>query len=190
MKLVERVQDFLSEKSKEIASEFYEWTITELKMYATEFEHPMLSPIEQLFFIEWFSRDYRVHTKEENRFGLTPQFQDESTGKYIIDFKISFIDYIINTDLQYKFSEKALMQIEEPKLGVELDSHQWHEKTKEQAQRDKERERFLIKNGWKLLRFTGREVYKNPEKCLNELETIATNMACDWYRKLEKYQEK
>ena len=122
-------------------------------------------------------------------FYLIPQFQDKSTGKYIIDFRVSFIDYIINTDLQYKFSEKALMQIKEPKLGVELDSHQWHERTKEQAQRDKERERLLIANEWKLLRFTGREVYRNPEKCLDELESVAINMAYDWYKKLEQSQE-
>lgn len=189
MKLVEKVEDFLHEKAKEIAAEFYEWMVEELKMYATEYEHPMLSPVEQLFFIEWYSLHYRSHTKRENRYYLIPQFQDESTGKHRLDFRVSLVDYVINTDLQYRFSEKTLMKIPEPKLGIEIDSHQWHEKTKEQVQRDKERERFLIKNGWKLLRFTGSEVYKNPKKCLDELDSIATDMASDWYKELERSQE-
>jgi len=40
------------------------------------------------------------------------------------------------------------------RVVVECDGHNFHEKTKEQAQRDKERDRFLQDAGWKVYRFS------------------------------------
>lgn len=48
---------------------------------------------------------------------------------------------------------------------VETDGHDFHERTKEQAARDRERDRILGLNGWPLLRFTGSEIWKNPKAC-------------------------
>lgn len=71
------------------------------------------------------------------------------------------------------------------------DSHLWHEKTKEQAQYHKERERFLIANGWKLLRFTGSEVYKDPSKCIDEVLGIAFPIANKYHKELlKKFKER
>lgn len=48
------------------------------------------------------------------------------------------------------------------KYAVELDGHDFHERTKEQAARDKSRDRDLTLLGWRVLRFTGSDVWRDP----------------------------
>lgn len=48
------------------------------------------------------------------------------------------------------------------RLCVEFDGHDFHERTKEQATRDKTRDRALVREGWTVLRYTGLEVYRDP----------------------------
>lgn len=50
---------------------------------------------------------------------------------------------------------------------VELDGHDFHEKTKEQAKKDKERDRNLMKVGNLVIHFTGSEVYNDPVKTVH-----------------------
>lgn len=57
------------------------------------------------------------------------------------------------------------------RLAVELDGHDFHERTKEQAKRDKSRDRDLNRLGWRVLRFTGSEVFGDAERCVDELST-------------------
>jgi len=50
-------------------------------------------------------------------------------------------------------------------IVVECDGHDFHEKTKEQARRDRARDRWMQMNGITVLRFTGSEIYEDPESC-------------------------
>lgn len=61
----------------------------------------------------------------------------------------------------------ALLHDTEPRVrvAVELDGHDFHEKTKEQAARDKSRDRDLTEAGWLVVRFTGSEVYRDADAC-------------------------
>lgn len=52
---------------------------------------------------------------------------------------------------------------------VECDGHEFHEKTKEQAQRDKSRDRQFLLAGMSVLRFTGSEIWKNPTVCTAQI---------------------
>lgn len=54
-------------------------------------------------------------------------------------------------------------------LIVELDGHDWHERTKHQATRDKKRDRALVSAGYRIMRFTGSEIYADPGECLQEV---------------------
>jgi hypothetical protein len=54
-------------------------------------------------------------------------------------------------------------------FGVEIDGHDFHERTREQALRDKSRDRSLLHAGLKLLRFTGSEVYHSVDTVLDEI---------------------
>lgn len=51
------------------------------------------------------------------------------------------------------------------RVVVEVDGHDFHERTKEQAARDKKRDRWFQTHGYSVLRFTGSEVYADPEDC-------------------------
>ena len=54
------------------------------------------------------------------------------------------------------------------KIIVECDGHQYHEKTKEQAQKDKKRDRALQYLGYIVLHYTGSEIWRYPKKCAME----------------------
>lgn len=65
-------------------------------------------------------------------------------------------------------------------LAVELDGHDWHERTKEQAARDKKRDRTLVTAGYSVLRFTGSEIFRNPGSCHQEIvEAILAARGCE-----------
>ena len=74
-------------------------------------------------------------------------------GPYEIDFLILHRD-----------SNKVLHPI-----AVECDGHQFHEKTKQQAEYDKRRDRYLALHGMVVFRFTGTEIKRDPGKCAEEL---------------------
>lgn len=45
---------------------------------------------------------------------------------------------------------------------IECDGHEFHERTKAERQYEKKRDRFLTTRGYKILRFTGSEIFKDP----------------------------
>lgn len=78
---------------------------------------------------------------------IEPQFQ---WGKYRIDFRI------------------AHSGLEMP-IFVECDGHDFHERTKEQAERDRSKDRAIQEAGIPILRFTGREIYRSPFGVANQI---------------------
>jgi very-short-patch-repair endonuclease len=62
------------------------------------------------------------------------------------------------------------------RIVVEVDGHEWHERTKEQASRDKKRDRDIQADGWRVLRFTGSEVWKDPVACAQEVYELAQRL--------------
>jgi very-short-patch-repair endonuclease len=52
---------------------------------------------------------------------------------------------------------------------VELDGHAFHERTKEQAAKDKARDRWMTGAGYAVVRFTGSEVWANPFAVASEV---------------------
>jgi very-short-patch-repair endonuclease len=57
-------------------------------------------------------------------------------------------------------------------VAIEVDGHEFHERTKEQAARDKSRDRALQAAGWRVLRFTGSEVWNDPRRCAQEVYNV------------------
>lgn len=49
------------------------------------------------------------------------------------------------------------------RFAIECDGHNFHERTKEQAKRDRSRDRDLQYFGYVVLRFTGSEIWENPD---------------------------
>jgi len=145
------------EKRGQDAKEIFK-DITKWRMQKCE------SPIEELFFIEW---EYQM--REENcqpegfsKFYIIPQY--EVNRKYRVDFLISYISE--NDWFSYK---ENYNNIKDKILIIELDSYLWHGSDPAQFTKEKERERELKKEGWDMMRFSGREIYNNVEKCVEEV---------------------
>lgn len=62
------------------------------------------------------------------------------------------------------------------RLVVECDGHDYHERTKEQAARDKSRDRALTEIGIRVLRFTGSEIWRDPWECAEQVVRVAESM--------------
>lgn len=108
------------------------------------------SPIEALFGAA--VRLLLPHFNFGDGAGLAVDTQQQ-VGAYRVDFLISV------TDKEGK----------RHKIVVELDGHDFHERTKEQAAKDKARDRWLTNHGIKFLRYAGTEVWNNPLACAQEV---------------------
>lgn len=55
---------------------------------------------------------------------------------------------------------------------VEVDGHDFHQKTKKQVERDNTRNRNMALYGYNVIRFSGSEIYANSNKCASEVFTF------------------
>lgn len=136
----------------------------QIKSYANDLLITVLeceSPIEQLMAIAL----NEIIRKHELSFSpgiiALPQTDIKCFGvTYRADFLILVGDYVHDVDSCLKFV-------------VECDGHDFHEKTKEQARKDKRRDRHLLISGYRVIHFTGSEIWADPFKCANEvIDTI------------------
>lgn len=114
------------------------------------------SPIEQLMGLALWDITERDHF-----YGLEIlQFKSQQTVK--CDKKTYRVDFMVDC----LYEEKLLKAI------VECDGHDYHERTKEQARKDKQRARELAAAGYIVIHFTGSEIYNNPYQCAREVVKI------------------
>ncbi len=65
------------------------------------------------------------------------------------------------------------MQLHIPRVVVECDGFTFHDRTREQARHDRERDRYMLGRGLVVMRFTGDEITEAPFACAAEVLTIA-----------------
>jgi len=65
------------------------------------------------------------------------------------------------------------------RIVVECDGHEFHERTKHQAARDRGRDRKMQQLGYVVLRFTGSEIWADPMRCAHEVASCLLNLADD-----------
>lgn len=138
--------------------------IDEMLMGMVAAMHFCESPIEKLMFIELRAlHNYQVPGR---RFHITPQKELETPrGLYRLDFLLS------------EFHPESEEFAGGAALNVECDGHEFHEKSKEQASKDKARDRAVQASGIAVMRFTGSEIYANPRACAKEaIETFLALM--------------
>lgn len=59
------------------------------------------------------------------------------------------------------------------KLVVECDGHAFHDRTPEQAERDRRRDRYILATlGLPTIRFTGREIVRDVKECVNGVAAV------------------
>lgn len=67
------------------------------------------------------------------------------------------------------------------KIIIECDGHDFHERTKEQASRDRSRDRAAQGAGHMMLRYTGSEIYRDPLGCARAaIKALADFIKDDW----------
>lgn len=71
-------------------------------------------------------------------------------------------------DHKVKKSYRIDMGFSNIKLAIEVDGHEFH-KTKNQRTNDARRERELELMGWRVIRFTGSEVFRSAEHCADHV---------------------
>jgi len=54
-------------------------------------------------------------------------------------------------------------------LFIECDGHDFHERTKEQAAHDRQKDRFSQINGVPIFRYTGSEIWSQPDACAHQV---------------------
>lgn len=158
-----KVEEWLEKRGKDIKEEWKDFTLNYISN--------VKSPIERLFWMEW--RYKTTFYSDYENFYIESQY---GVNNYTVDFMIYF-----RKD-GYKYKEKSLI--------VELDSYLWHGADPEQFTKEKKRERELQKEGYNLMRFSGREIYRNVEKCVDEvldfLSDIETKILL---KELEEYEK-
>lgn len=165
----DRVQEIKKECLTLIQERFEnEIEYLDLEYFLREKKSREFSPIEKMFIYKFVARyiigdEWKLFDNDGRLSGThivlvySPKVLGKSGKFYYPDF--GFKVYRGYT-LLYDFNN----------LYIELDGHIWHERTPEQVEKDKHRERDLQDNGVRLYRFTGREVHRNPDividKCL------------------------
>lgn len=140
------------------------------------------SPIEEMLMAALFVRgrnsEHRVDFMLTSNPPAEPYFhecafvyQQVTIGNYRVDF------LILDATLPREIGPHRWMI-------VECDGHDFHERTKEQARHDKKRDRFFQSMGYKVLRFTGSEIWADPEDCADEI--VDELRANDGYRSRHK----
>jgi very-short-patch-repair endonuclease len=132
------------------------------------------SPIERLFFTalrvrtwlgasEYTSMHIAEDEEAEGLLKRNPRIVDHPT--LIIRSQAQLegwrVDFLIHA---YDFARLGGRPGWKP-LIVECDGHDFHERTKEQAARDRSRDRDFQLRDFGVLRFTGSEIYRDPWAC-------------------------
>ena len=127
------------------------------------------SPVERMYLV-WINYEQIYYDLGNDVFvNVVPQYKVIKGEKtFYTDFCFEVIDY-------YPVSSPLL------KLFVEIDGHDFHEKTKEQVKLDKQRERELADVCDALLRFSGSEIFNDPRGCVRETIRILRKKFNDKY---------
>lgn len=117
--------------------------------------------VEGIFVEHWnFAYPGMLNRQHFQCFYIWPQWVT-SDGKYRIDFRLHLATF---DGIEDGFPK----QTKSVELLVECDGHDWHEKTKGQASRDKKKDRDLQKLGHTIFRFSGSDIHKDAIHCANE----------------------
>ncbi len=106
---------------------------------------------------------------------IYPQQHIEASKK---QYRADFVFVLTRWEIKESTTREYL------RLIVEIDGHEFHEKTKAQAKRDKKRDRDLVAEGLIVLHFTGSEVYYDSETVLSEIDSFISKKA---YKVIELY---
>lgn len=138
------------------------------------------SPPEQL----WYAAAVRYRLSEWA--SIHPQ---HPIDQYRADFMLNPLSYFVDSTCPL-YPQVLLEQIDKScaRFVIEIDGFEWHDKTPEQAEKDKRRERHIVQCGYKVLRYAAREVLSDPMACIvdvsklinKELQEVSNRIVMSW----------
>jgi very-short-patch-repair endonuclease len=144
------------------------------------------SPVEKLFLVALWMRGVwpgwiqLAHARTFD--ALTEQARDDMSGGHAAP-QIKIGPYRVDFLLAMHFGAHEPLGL----VAVECDGHEFHEKTKAQAARDKARDRDLQMRGIQVFRYTGSEIWADAGECAAEVVGHLISGWCDAsHRRMER----
>lgn len=94
-------------------------------------------------------------------------------GNYRVDF------YLYLTRFRHHSARPEDCWPEMARLVVEVDGHDFHDRSKAQASYERKRQRDLTLEGYRVIRFTGSDVFNNPEECAEDIDFHVDDLASE-----------
>lgn len=161
---------------------------TELDSYATFAfstdvpgppQPPSGSPIEAAFEIWWLAIEkadhmtwnvWKLHLMLERQ----PVISLDGGKSYRLDFRV------VPHPEDPNIGDAVNTGVPLPLIGIEMDGHDFHEKTKEQVTYRNQRDRDLQRVGWRIFHFSGSEFVRHPQRCVEEVYRAADSAYMDF----------
>lgn len=105
--------------------------------------------------IHWHGGDFKFGQDADTPIPSTDVYVQAALGPYRVDLLL---------DVHVGEHRKTLV--------IECDGHDFHERTKEQARRDRSRDRWMTERGITLLRFTGSEIWRDALACAQQIADV------------------
>lgn len=167
-------------KLKEITDELRKDVESDIEIYEYLFGL-CESPVEAMFYVAWL-----------DSVGCKPSWEGAGEEFYLSTMRLdlrgetSYVDIRLIPQKQvdaYRLDFAVHIHTSQSvvcKFAVEIDGHNFHEKTQEQATRDKSRDRHLARLGYTVLRYTGSEIYRNPRFAVFEVQELIDEAIALW----------
>lgn len=145
------------------------------------------SPIERLFASSWLAHYANTHfevlvsCRGKKLFTLGRSFGAHDVARATLEMQSQIGKHRVDFAITHGHPDGDIIRI-----VVECDGHDFHEKTKKQAASDKRRDRELMSAGWLVVRFTGSELYADPDDCVSEVLNIIGTKAFEQYELRQK----
>jgi len=147
-----------------------------LQIVSNFLQHIRDSPAPHSFDEHWTRWiDFRRHYEEFTRKLIEENTESPIEAIMYLHLRDWMINHPVLVETQVpisKYRVDFLLSTSAKKVVVECDGHDYHERTKQQARRDKQRDRELTKCGYTVLRFTGSEIWENPWNVIREIEEL------------------
>lgn len=80
-----------------------------------------------------------------------------------------------------KYRADYLLSCGDKSLIIELDGHNFHDRSEKQRRYEKTRDRYFVSNGFQVVHFTGKEITDNPFKPAKECLSLLLDFPLDHF---------
>jgi len=137
------------------------------------------SDLERAFLIttlQVFGERYYAMLHEKDRPVFLWHNEYEGMTRLTLQAPISIGGHNYRADFLIEYASRTPAIVERAHIVVEIDGHNFHERTKEQARHDRKRDRLMTQEGYTVFRFTGSEIYAEPYDAAMEVHQYVHNL--------------